>query len=171
MTAVLQFPNAPRADAAESAKLLKQALAQRFPSTRFSVRLSRGTAYGNCHVSWTDGPTVKVVDAVAAPFEGAGFDGMTDSTIYYKAYLPDGRRSGLRMILTERKISPALARKCAAQVADYYGLPLPEITEDNAGYWQVKHDGGWVREDIREYWSTLIYQAAGDHSRYARVSA
>lgn len=36
------------ATAPESAKLLKAALRAAFPAVKFSVRLSRGTAYGWC---------------------------------------------------------------------------------------------------------------------------
>lgn len=91
---------------AETSKLLKRELAKRFPATRFSVRLSRGTGWGNCHVSWTDGPTVKLVREVTRPFEGEGFDGSTDSTYHIDAKLSDGRQSGLSLILEERSISP-----------------------------------------------------------------
>src|SRR5690348_4677246 len=122
MTAVLQFPTPaatqPReyASAPESAKLLKQALRRAFPAVKFSVTLDRGTAYGCANVGWTDGPTTRLVDAVVAPFSGEGFDGMTDSSYHIRATLSDGRQSGLRLISTSRRVSPALARKAAAQV-------------------------------------------------------
>lgn len=118
-------------------------------------------------MSWTDGPTTRRVDAVVAPFSGEGFDGMTDSSYHIKALLPDGRQSGLRLISTSRHISPTLARKAAEQVAVFYGLPLPAITETEGGYWRVENDSRFVREDIREFWSSLIHQAAGDRSRFA----
>jgi len=171
MTKTLTFPERPDATPAESAKALKQALKARFPATAFSVRLDRGTAYGCASVSWTDGPSRKMVEQVIAPFEGEGFDGMTDSTIHYRAYLPDGRRSRLRLVNAERRISPALAKRAAAQVAAYYGVPEPVLTVNEYGSWQIEGDTRWVREDIGEYWSSLIWRAAEDHSRYARNAA
>lgn len=167
MTTTLRFPTV-EASTADSAKLLKQTLSRAFPAARFSVRLSRGTGYGNCHISWTDGPTVRLVDQVAAQFEGASFDGMTDSMNYRRVLMPDGREPGLNLILTERRTSPALARRAAAQVAAFYGLELPTITETAGGYWQVENDNRWVRDDIREYWSTLIHRAASDASAFRR---
>jgi conjugative element/phage-associated large polyvalent protein len=165
---VLQFPTpqVEYATPAESAKLLKQALRARFPACEFSVRCSRGTGYGDCSVSWRDGPSVRLVEQVIASFEGESFDGMTDMRESRHVLLADGRRTGLRLINHQRTISPALARKAAAQVAAFYGLPLPTITEEN-GSWQVDGDTQWVRSDIREYWSTLIYRAASNASQYA----
>lgn len=167
MTATLQFPARVRATPAESAKLLKQALHRRFPATAFSVRLSRGTGYGNCHISWTDGPTVALVDAVASPFEGQGFDGSTDSSYSITTWLPDGRSSGLRLINTSREISYTLACKAAAQVAAYFGVALPTITllDEKCQYWRVENDNSTVPA-FDEYWSTMIYRAASDASRY-----
>lgn len=173
MATVLQFPQQqpPRqreyASAPESAKLLKAALRAAFPATRFSVTLDRGTAYGCANVRWTDGPSTKLVDAVVGPFSGEGFDSMTDCSFHINTTLADGRRSGLRLISTNRHVSVTLARKAAAQVATFYGLELPTITETEGGFWRVENDGRWVREDIREYWSTLIHQAASDHSRFS----
>ena len=55
----------------ETAAALRKALREAFPGARFSVRMASGTAYGWLSVSWTDGPTVEQVDAVAAPFAAA----------------------------------------------------------------------------------------------------
>jgi len=181
MTTVLQFPVAraagadpaprpqppERATAPESARILKQALQRAFPATKFSVRLGRGTGYGDCDVSWTDGPTTKAVEPITLPFEGQTFDGMTDMREYTRATLPDGRQSGLKLILTQRHVSVTLARKAAAQVARFYGLEVPKITETPGGYWQVENDSRFVRDDVREYWGTLIHRAASDRTMYA----
>jgi hypothetical protein len=167
MATTLQFPVRDRATPAESAKILKQALQKRFPAVRFSVRLGRGTGYGDCDVSWTDGPTVALVEPITWPFEGQTFDGMTDMREYTRAILPDGRQSGLKLILTQRNVSPALARKAAAQVAAYYGIPEPVITEYETGYWRVENDSVQIA-GTHEYWGTLIHRAASDASRYRR---
>lgn len=108
--------------AADSNKLLKKALRKAFPGTKFSVRMSRGTGYGNAWVRWTDGPSTEEVQKVIAPFEGQGFDGMTDSS-YYKdtAIEIDGvvYRSGLRMVNVQRDVSDeAMQAKIAELEAD-----------------------------------------------------
>ena len=94
-----------RLSAAESSRLLKKALRRDFPLTRFSVRMSRGTGYGNCHVAWTEGPTGDEVRSVTEHFCGRGFDGMTDSTTYRNAVVDvngEACLSGLGMILLHR---------------------------------------------------------------------
>lgn len=67
-----------RMTAAEGSKLLKQTLTRAFPGTKFTCRMSRGTAYGSMDVSYTDGPSYKEVDAIADGFEGKSFDGSID---------------------------------------------------------------------------------------------
>lgn len=166
MTAVLQFPPSAResASAVESAKILKASLRRAFPSTAFSVKLSRGTGYGSVHISWTDGPTSSLVEKIAGRFEGQGFDGMTDCSFPKYATLPDGRRSGLRYVLYARHISRGLAMKAAQQIATYFGAPLPTFKPENGRYWALENDNASLQG---EYWSTRIHQACADHSRYA----
>jgi hypothetical protein len=67
-----------RMSAVEGAKLLRTTLKQTFPGTKFSVKLSRGTAYGYCDVNYQDGPALADVKRIADGFEGEGFDGMID---------------------------------------------------------------------------------------------
>lgn len=159
--------NSTYASAPESAKALKHALQQKFPAVKFSVRLSRGTGYGMCHVSWTDGPSMRLVDEVVHRFEGEGFDGMTDSTYQKDGRLPDGRESGLRLINTSRNISAGFARKLAAQVAKFYGVSEPAIVAhpDTQRGWWLESDG--LVADTREFWSTLIFRASSDRTQFA----
>ena len=89
----------------ESAKFLRVALRSAFPAVKFSVTLSRGTAWGNCHVTWTDGPTRAEVSAVADKFEGKSFDGMDDSTHYLTKMLPNGLESGLGYVICQRSVA------------------------------------------------------------------
>ena len=156
-------PRRETATAPESAKLLKQALRAAFPGVTFSVRLSRGTGYGNCYVNWTDGPTVAQVEQITSRFEGEGFDGMTDCSYSKDTVLADGRDSGLRLILEERRLSPAFARELAAQIAETYGVVAPIITEQPSGYWEIAGDHRHVA-DTQQYWSTLIHRASQDQA-------
>lgn len=100
-------------DKPETAKLIRKALKAAFPTTKFSVRISRSG--GSTWINWTDGPTSDAVRAVTAEFESEGFDGMTDSRTYADPVLylaEDGSfvrhdyNSGL--ILEQRDFSPGL---------------------------------------------------------------
>lgn len=91
----------------ESAALLRKALRAELPGTKFSVRMSRGSAYGNVHVEWTGGPSVDEVEAITGPFEGASFDGMQDLMEYQSRPISvdengEPQLSGLNLILHHR---------------------------------------------------------------------
>lgn len=109
-----------RLSPADTAKQLKRELREAFPGVAFSVRLSRGTGYGYCYVSWTDGPSDREVDAITSRYETQGFDGMTDSTYSIKAEVAN---SGLRGVSTTRNQSEASKAAAAAElVAAGYAL-------------------------------------------------
>lgn len=75
----------------ETAKLLRKALKAKFPGVKFSVKSAQYSGGASIDVDWLDGPTTKMVDAVAQPFGGSGFDGMIDLKYSKDAFLlPDG---------------------------------------------------------------------------------
>ena len=90
------------ASAGESLKIMKAELRHTFPGVKFSSRLHRGTATGNCTIQWVDGPSIEAVEKVIGRYEAAGFDGMTDCQYGTGATLPDGRNSGLSLIFPRR---------------------------------------------------------------------
>lgn len=63
---------------ANTAKLIRKALKEAFPATKFSVRSDTYAGGASIRVTWNDGPTSKSVEAVACRFQGGYFDGMTD---------------------------------------------------------------------------------------------
>jgi hypothetical protein len=67
---------------AETAKLLRQALAKEFPGTKFSVRSKTYSMGASIDVRWSDGPSYQRVNDVAKQFQGADFDGMIDLKSY-----------------------------------------------------------------------------------------
>jgi Large polyvalent protein associated domain 29 len=76
---------------AETAKLVRVALAKAFPGFTFRVRSDSYAGGASIDVSWMDGPTTKEVDKVVGGFSGKGFDGMIDLAYYTTAWLePDG---------------------------------------------------------------------------------
>lgn len=163
------------ASAVDSAKALRKALKEAFPACKVSVALDRGTAYGYADVRWTDGPTVKRVREIVDRFEGEGFDGMTDSAIHYRVKLPDGRQSGLRLINESRTISPALARRCAEQIAAFWGgiESIPEIREGYGGFYDMPQGWDPVRDDLGQHgdrmhhsWHSSIRRCAEDRTEF-----
>ena len=71
---------------AETAKLLRSALAESFPSVKFAVRSKVYSGGASIDVSWTDGPTSDQVHSITGKLEGSYFDGMIDykGSIYHK---------------------------------------------------------------------------------------
>lgn len=63
---------------ADTAKLIRKALAEAFPSVRFSVRSKTYAGGASINVGYTDGPLKADVERVAFAFQGGTFDGMTD---------------------------------------------------------------------------------------------
>jgi hypothetical protein len=76
---------------AETAKLVRKALKDKFPGQKFSVRSDTYSGGASIRVRWTGGPTVENVKAVTEPFEGGGFDASIDLKYHvYSWLLPDG---------------------------------------------------------------------------------
>ena len=152
----------------DSAKRLKKSLGAKFPTVRFSVTIRN---YDTCTVGWTDGPTTQAVTEFMGAAEGKGFDGMTDSTYCKReAVLPDGTPSSLGYLFTSRTISPTLARRCAEQVAAYWGGcdPIPDITATSGAGFDMKSGTQNIRPGVDLDWFNAIHQAAGDASKFRR---
>lgn len=112
----------------ETAKLIRQALKDNFKGIKFSVR-SRSYAGGaSIDISWTDGPCDPAVERVVKKFQGASFDGMTDSTTYHTSNLNgEAVHFGADYVMTSRKMSREFIEAIAAQFCKHFGLPLDTI--------------------------------------------
>ncbi len=83
--------NVEHVSAAGTAKLIRAALKHSFPGVRFSVRSRTYAGGASINVEWTDGPTARMVEAVAGQFAGGRFDGSIDMKIGVHHWLmPDG---------------------------------------------------------------------------------
>ncbi len=158
--------------AKQQAVMMRAALKARFPATKFSVRMKEFSMGSSIDVTWTDGPSVRLVTEITGPFEGKGFDGMTDSTTYRSSWLVRGntvvtdkgleeigkvdlqavkRAEGVQFyawIHTRREISQGFRDRIVAQLADFFAKqPGPEEIE------------------------TLIRQAAEDATRFSLTHA
>jgi hypothetical protein len=77
---------------AETAKLIRKALAADFPGQKFHVRSSVYSGGASIRVVWRNGPTVAQVRQVTDTYAGGGFDGMIDLAYNVTSWLtPDGR--------------------------------------------------------------------------------
>jgi hypothetical protein len=123
--------------AKDTAKLLRAELKTFFPETKFSVRTDRTRTLT---VSWTDGPSAKLVNEVAMKYEGEGFDGMEDMR-YSK-----GTKYGTAFVFTRRNVSEEAAAVLREEIAaDIQKNQKVEKVERGASYYvpEVIH-----REDI-----------------------
>lgn len=77
-----------------TAKLIRKALARKFPGVKFSVRSNTYSMGASIDVRWIDGPRSKLVESITHPFSGDTFDGMIDMKVQNKQWLhPDGTAS------------------------------------------------------------------------------
>ena len=76
---------------AQTARLVRAALAKAFPRIRFSVRSESYSGGCSVRVRWTDGPLLSEVEPVASMFQGKRFDGSIDLAWSASLWLlPDG---------------------------------------------------------------------------------
>jgi hypothetical protein len=116
---------------AETAKLVRSALSESFPSIKFSVRSSVYSGGASIDVRWLDGPTSAQVKQITNQFEGSYFDGMIDykGSIYHKL---DGQevRFGANFIFENRDYSDALVQRAIDEIVTGYGGCEPISIED-----------------------------------------
>jgi hypothetical protein len=156
----------------ETATEVRKALKQAFPTIRFSVRSKSYSMGSSIDVSWTDGPVQKEVQQILNHFEGAGFDGSTDSKFYREPAQLNGElvRFGVDFVHGTRNISQDLMRQAALLVAFETEQPLLRVTAgpypsveggEYAIPYRLSIDNTIVHDNHNgEYYSQLIYQVA-----------
>lgn len=73
--------------ATDTAKLIRDTLADAFPGQKFSVKTSKYSMGASVHIRWQDGPTEAQVDKIASFFSGATFDSSIDLKSYHTSHL------------------------------------------------------------------------------------
>lgn len=133
---------------ADTAKIIRQELKEKFPDCKFSVRSKSYSGGSSISVEWTDGPTGKEVEAIVFPFQGASFDGMQDLKTHHNSYYKGEEvRWGADFVFASRDYS---------KVAYEKGLELAK--QANHKYWEeaqiyVKaHQSTW-KDEIRVSYS------------------
>ena len=115
---------------AETAKLVRGALKENFPSQKFSVRSSTYSMGASIDVSWTNGVAHDEVNKIIKQFAGAGFDGMIDYKYYYNHWMmPDGSLILASKEGSEINVKPHPDAKKVSFGADYV-FANRDISED-----------------------------------------
>lgn len=119
---------------AETAKRVRKTLHEAFPAVKFTVRSDTYTGGASIDVKWTDGPTVKQVQAVCHRFEGATLDAITG----YKGpqtHIVNGQtiQYGADFIFPQRILSTAFLTCVAQAYCRRYRRPMPPIREQSTG--------------------------------------
>ena len=113
------------------AKNLRIELKKAFKGVKFSVTSS----YSSLNVSWTDGPTLEQVEAIANRYQEGNFNGMED--IYeYNATAFNDVFGGCQYVFCNRDDSPTAIEKAIDTVFDKFDLgttPKPTVEDFNQG--------------------------------------
>lgn len=120
---------------ADTAKLIRKALKESFPGVKFSVRSSVYSGGSSINVGWIDGPTSKMVEAVAKNFQGSYFDGSIDYKGSTYAMI-DGEqvRFGADFVFCERKTTRAFLERVKAAAVRKYGEKLAAVVIMDSSY-------------------------------------
>jgi hypothetical protein len=136
---------------AETAVMIRKALAEAFPGIKFSVRGRHYSNGSSVDVTWTDGPTSNEVREVARQYEDADFDSSTDSRTYKQRLV--GRQHihyGPDNVLCQRTESAELLRECAAIIAKRYNVPAPTVKESSYTHGGKVHYTAYIDRDSGE---------------------
>lgn len=111
---------------ADQAKLVRAALKESFPGIKFSVRSDSYAGGASIRIRYQDGPSFKLVNAVAQAFAGGYFDGMID----YKGsnyHTLDGKPVSFHgdFVFVERDHSDGQVRRAVVEVLERFGVELP----------------------------------------------
>jgi hypothetical protein len=160
----------------ETAKMLRAALKAEFPTAKFSVRKSASGSALN--VSWTDGPTVAAVDAIAQRYAGGSFDGQTDSMNFHDDLvylngeeLPTLVRYSAHFVFTDRDISPEFKAdlvKIAQEILDMNDSTKGQTFDEETHYTNLATHLGFA---IDGYWGgSMLRKISWDMSREGAVA-
>jgi hypothetical protein len=152
----------------ETAKLIRKELKHYFSAVKFSVRSNSYSGGSSISVNWVDGPTESAVDAIVKRFEGASFDGMTDSKSYLTdfvvlegAELPVEVSYGGDYVFTNRTLSKefkAELAKIAQTILDENRETRGQVFDGNTFYQNLATMLGFTFN--RGYGENLIWKLA-----------
>ncbi|HSH50428.1 MAG TPA: LPD29 domain-containing protein [Bacteroidales bacterium] len=130
---------------AQCAAAIRKELKKEFTGVKFSV-ISDSFAGGNSvDISWTDGPTTKMVEKITKKYQYGHFDGMVDMYEY------SNRREDIpqaKYVHTSRDISEKTKQEILEIIRKKYGI-------------ENKTENDWI-EEHRCYFPTLIHRESVD---------
>jgi len=155
----------------ETANLIRKALKEAYPDTKFSVTSKRYSGGSSITISYADGPLSKDVQAITRLFEGKGFDGMTDSTYLLKAKAFRGELVTFNhgYVSVTRDVSDAVLQIAAYRVHKETKLPLLPFKDGQFIDGEYQTNFSYVKELDRivhgvlrdgEWYSQLVYAVA-----------
>jgi hypothetical protein len=113
----------------QTAKLIRAALKESFPTVKFSVTSSQYAGGASINIRYINGPTADQVNQVVKVFEGSYFDGMQDYKGQNYANL-DGEevKFGADYVFVNRSYSADFLEGVAQKVAQDYGIDFNLVT-------------------------------------------
>lgn len=145
-----------RGELTTAAKNIRAELKAAFPGIKFAVRTERYTGGTSLNVTWTDGPTTEMVDAIAGKYQEGSFNGMEDIYEYGNRVFTD-IFGGAKYVFAQRARSDALVIEAIAAVAAKFGaepLSIEDYRQGGAWRW-VTADGYSLDRELNIYMSGL----------------
>jgi hypothetical protein len=127
---------------AAAAKAIREELKTKFPGIAFSVTSECFSGGNSVDISWTDGPTVDMVEKISKKYQYGHFDGMTDMYEHTNNHddIPQAK-----YVQTSRQMSEATREQIKQYLREMH--QECECAEDNA----------WI-DGYNCQFSTLIYR-------------
>lgn len=141
---------------ADTAKELRKALKEAFPTIKFYVRSKSYAGGASIRVMWQDGPTEAEAEKITDKFEGATFDGMQDLKSH-KDHEVNGEKVswGSDYVFCERSFSVPFLQKASDVVGKRYGMTAVKIlptetggTVDTNDFRRVGDRGDYLWEEV-----------------------
>jgi hypothetical protein len=121
-----------REDIKEAAKRLRQELKEKFPETKFSVRIERYSMGEAINVFWTNGTASDKVEEILPKYEDIDRDEATGEILC----------GGNRYVHGHRTVTDDIREKIAKEIKEYYACKLES--------WQMQHEV-WKRIKERDF--------------------
>ena len=119
-------------DIKEAAKRLRQELKEKFPETKFSVRIERYSMGEAINVFWTNGTASDKVEEILPKYEDIDRDEATGEILC----------GCNRYVHGHRTVTDDIREKIAKEIKEYYACPLQS--------WQLQYEV-WKRIKERDF--------------------
>lgn len=148
-------------DQNECAVMIRKALKQAFPKTKFSVRGKSFSMGHSITARWTDGPTQKQVKPILDRFVSSGFDGMTDCSYSCGERTVNGERVTVNggHVNAYREVSRGVRAMIVAKLAAECGIEGVTLSEQ---YGDIDNGDCRVPFVWHSHWLSADYMTMND---------